>query len=87
MIRVIVHVLNDDPFVAELDALPDPRDIYVKLKHPRRRDGKRLATLTDGVTTILFPWQRITFIELLDEPGSQPDRLLTIFRDEPGTTP
>jgi len=81
VIRVIVHVLNDDPFVAELATLPDPRDIYVVLRNPRRRDGKRLATLADGVTTILFPWQRITFIELLDEPKSQPDGLLTIFRD------
>ncbi|MCX2726126.1 hypothetical protein OO015_01235 [Thermomicrobium sp. 4228-Ro] len=87
MIRVIVHVLNDDPFIAELETLPDPRDHYLKLKHPRRRDGKRLPTLTDSVTTILFPWQRITFIELLDEPEPQPEGLLTIFRDEPERTP
>jgi hypothetical protein len=86
MIRAIVHVVNDDPFVAELETLPDPRDNYLVLKNPRRRDGKRLPTVMDGVTTILFPWQRITFVELLDEPEVGPDRLLTVFRDEPDGT-
>ncbi|MCX7624339.1 MAG: hypothetical protein RMK01_02890 [Thermomicrobium sp.] len=85
MIRVVVHVLNEDPFVAELEGLPDPRDQYVVLRNPRRRDGKRLSTLTDGVTTILFPWHRVTFIELLDDPSGRAERLLTIFRDEPGS--
>jgi hypothetical protein len=86
MIRAIVHVVKDDPFVAELETLPDPRDNYLVLKNPRRRDGKRLPTVMDGVTTILFPWQRITFVELLDEPEVGPDRLLTVFRDEPDGT-
>ncbi len=83
MIRIIVHVVNDDPFLAEIEALPDPRDNYVVLKHPRRRDGKRLPTLAEGVTTILFPWSRITFIEVLDEPREPQERLLTVFRDDP----
>ncbi len=80
---VLVHVLNDDPFLAELEELPGPQDQYVRLLNPRRRDGKRLATLSEGVRTVLFPWHRITFIELLDEDTRGERReLLTIFRDE-----
>ncbi|MCM8746681.1 hypothetical protein NET03_09080 [Thermomicrobium sp. CFH 73360] len=87
MLRVIVHVMNDDPFVAEIDDLPDPRDSYLVLRNPRRRDGKRLPTIADGVTTILYPWHRITFIELLDtERSPAGEELLTIFRDDPATS-
>ncbi len=82
MLRVMVHVLNDDPFVAEVDKLSDPQHQCVFLRKPRRHDGKR-PTTAEGVTTVLYPWHRITFIDLLHEESNQrPSQLLTVFRDE-----
>ena len=82
-LRVIVHVLIDDPLVAEVDKLPDPEHQYVLRRNPWRRDGKRLTTTVEGVTIVLHPWHRITCSELLDEGSDQrPSQLLTVFRDE-----
>lgn len=81
--RVMVHLLHHDPFVAQIDSLPAPQDQYVLVRHPRQRDGKPLSLLADGVTTVLFPWHRITFIEVLDEPSEQINQdLFTIFRNQ-----
>lgn len=62
---VVVHVPNADPFVAEIEELPDPSDQYVTLSNPRLRDGKPLPYIEDGVATVLFPWHRISFIEVM----------------------
>lgn len=84
-IRVIVHVHNEDPFQAEMDELPDPRDTFVRLRNPRKRDGKALSFITDGATSFIYPWTRITFIEIMDEEQQQAERgdgVLNFFREE-----
>lgn len=80
-IRVIVHIHNEDPFVAELEELPNPTDSYVQLRHPRRRDGKSLTFITDGATSFLYPWTRISFIEVMDEAQTR-DSVVGFFREE-----
>ncbi|MBX6341963.1 MAG: hypothetical protein IRY97_05850, partial [Thermomicrobiaceae bacterium] len=52
--RVIVHIHNEDPFLAEIDEMPDPKDNFVVLKNPRRRDGKALTFVTDGATAFIY---------------------------------
>ena len=82
MHRVVAHVLNDDPFVAEVAIPPDPQHQSVLLRNPRRLDGERLTT-AQRVITVLYPWHRITYIELLDEGSDQrPSQLVTVVRDE-----
>ena len=39
-IRVIVHIHNEDPFLAEVEDLPDPHDNFVRIRNPRKRDGR-----------------------------------------------
>lgn len=80
-IRVVVHVYNDDPFVAEMDELPDPKDNFVLLRNPRRRDGKALNLLTEGATAFLYPWTRITFIEVLEGTSAQ-ESIVGFFRED-----
>jgi len=83
MHRVVAHVLNDDPFVAEVDKPPDPQHQSVLLRNPRRLDGERLTTTASRVTTVLYPCHRITYIELLNEVSDQrPSQLVTVVRDE-----
>jgi hypothetical protein len=55
MHRGIAHVLNDDPFVAEVDKPPDPQHQSVLLRNPRRLDGERLTTTAQRVITVLYP--------------------------------
>lgn len=80
-LRVIVHIHNEDPFVAEVDELPDPKDNFVLLHNPRRRDGKELTFITEGATGFIYPWSRITFIEILD--GAAPhENIVGFFRED-----
>lgn len=88
---VVVHLMGEDAFVAELDALPNPTDQYVVLRNIRKRDGKELAYVTHGATAFLFPWHRITFLETMDEVptaagtsgnGTPATQILGFFRED-----
>ena len=65
--QVIVHPLNEDSFVGEIDALPAAGESYIRISAPRTRDGKPLRQLSYGVNTILVPMHRINFMELMEE--------------------
>ena len=80
-VRVILHVYNEDPIVAEIDDLPDPKDNFLLIRNPRKRDGKSLANVTDGATAFIYPWTRITFIEVMDET-QQRNTVVPFFREE-----
>lgn len=81
--QVVLHLHNEDPFLADLEALPDPHANYVRVTNPRKRDGKAIPTLTNGATTFLYPWTRITFLEILEdlEAQSSDDKLMGFFRE------
>jgi hypothetical protein len=65
MITVLVHIANSDPVKCDIDEMPTPSDSLVIAKNPRDRGDKEVTFLEDGVTTVVFPWWRITFIEIL----------------------
>ncbi len=81
-IRVIVHIHNEDPFLAEVEDLPDPQDNFVRIRNPRKRDGKALSFITNGATSFLYPWSRISFIEVMDETQSSSESIVGFFREE-----
>jgi hypothetical protein len=77
---LIVHVMNEDPFVAEMEALPESTDQAIVFSNPRRRDGKPVHYFDREATTFYFPWHRITFLEVL-APSRTRDELVEFFRD------
>ena len=80
-IRVVIHVHNEDPFVAEMDDVPNPNDNFLLVRNPRKRDGKSLTFITTGATSFIYPWNRISFVELMDEAQTQ-DSVVGFFREE-----
>lgn len=64
--QVIIHPLNEDSYVGEIEALPGPGETFLKVSSPRKQDGKPMARLNYGVNTILVPIHRINFIELVE---------------------
>ena len=64
-ITAIVHILGEDAFAADLDHLPDPSHAFITMRNLRKKDGKPLNYLMDGVSTVLYSWSRITFVEIL----------------------
>ncbi len=84
--QVVLHLHNEDPFIADLEALPDPHANYIRVTNPRKRDGKAMNTLTNGATAFLYPWTRITFLEILEDSEGQEnaDKLMGFFREGSG---
>jgi hypothetical protein len=87
-VRVILHVLNEESIVADLEELPDPKDNCIIVRNPRKRDGKSLTMLAEGVETVIYPWTRITYIEVLDQvgasssPSGSGENIVGFFRED-----
>jgi len=77
--EVILHLHNEDPVLAEMDSLPDPAHQCVFVVNPRRRDGRSLHYVTEGARSFIFPWSRITFIEVMDSDDDQ--EVVEFFRE------
>jgi len=62
---LFIHMRNEEPFVGEVDQLPQPTDQVLICTNPRRRDGKDVDSFLAEVVTVLIPWHRIAFVEIL----------------------
>jgi len=76
---VIVHTRNAEPMLAEIDELPDAKDILIKLSNPRQRDGKDLMFLERNVVSVYWPWAEISFMEIL--PGETTEDVVSFIRE------
>lgn len=64
-IQAILHLLNTEPVLGELDELPSLGDNLIKINNPRQRDGKDLHYIEMDVVTVFWPIERLNFIEIL----------------------
>lgn len=62
---VIVHVVGEDAVVGEIEQDPQPTDNFIKVSNLRKKDGKDVHYVSAGVQSIIFPWHRITFLEIM----------------------
>lgn len=79
MPTILIHVLNEDPVLGEIDELPNPADQLMVIKNPRQRDGKDLRYLEANVTTMIWPMGRILFIEVI--PSGDDEDIITFVRE------
>jgi hypothetical protein len=79
MLAVLVHTTDQEILAAEIEALPEPTDQFIILHSPQQREGRMLAPLREGVATILLPWQRIEYVELLPDTGIE--EVLSFIRE------
>jgi hypothetical protein len=70
---------NEDAILAEVEELPSPTDQAVYCINPRRRDGKEVHYVLAEVQTIIIPWHRINFIEIL--PSGEEEEIISPFAD------
>jgi hypothetical protein len=78
---ILIHITNEDPILAEMDDLPNPADNFVIFTNPRRRDGRPVNYVTAGARTFIFPWTRISFIEVMVSEDERRE-VLEFFRQE-----
>jgi hypothetical protein len=77
-ISIIVHISDEDPVLGEVEELPDVTHFLVRISNPRRIDGKELHYINPGVSEIIWPMHRISFIELMP---SEEDEIIGFVRE------
>ena len=79
MPTVIIHMMNEDTVLGEIEALPGAQDSLIILKNPRTRDGKDLRNLEQNVTVAIWPVSRISMIEVM--PSGEEEEIITFVRE------
>jgi hypothetical protein len=62
--NAVLHISNEQPLIADLFELPNPTDLVVRLTNLRTLDGKRPVFVDDSKSVFLFPYHRVSFIEI-----------------------
>lgn len=70
---VILHILNTEPILGEIDEMPEPTDNIITVHNPRHIDGKDLDYIQDQVDTVVWPIEKINFIEILPGDDEEED--------------
>lgn len=76
---VHLHLVDAEPFLLEVEDLPNPTDTLIIGRHPRRRDNKSVPFILEEVTTVIFPLTRISFLEVM--PSGEEEDIFKPFRE------
>jgi hypothetical protein len=76
---IILHILNADPVVGEVEELPGRSDTLIPLTNPRMKDGKDLHYLAENVVTVYWPVEKLNFIEVM--AGKEEEEIIGFVRE------
>lgn len=79
MFSVIVHINNEEPVLGEVETLPAENATIVILQNPRRRDGQDVHYIDEETNTVIFPFHRVNFIQVM--PSAEADDVLGFVRE------
>jgi hypothetical protein len=72
---VIVHLLNEQPMLADLLSEPEPSDGCIVCTNLRTMNGKAPVFVDDSMSTFIFPFALLRFVEIragLDREPEEP---------------
>jgi hypothetical protein len=78
-ISILIHIANQEPIMAEIEEMPTAGDTVLVFNNPRKRDGKDISFILEGVTTVIWPWAQINFVEVLPSEGE--DEVIGFVRE------
>ena len=64
MLRAVIHPLNDQPLVVDIEEMPAPTDVAIVCRNVRTIDGKRPKFIDRKDSTFVFPFATIRFVEV-----------------------
>ena len=79
MPTVLIHVLNEEAVVGEIECIPEPTDQVLIVNNVRLRDGRDVSYLLPETDTVVFPWTRIHCVEIL--PSEEEEEIITFVRE------
>jgi len=62
--NAVLHLHNEQPLLADLLELPATEDVAVRMTNLRTLDGKRPVFVDDMTSVFVFPYHRISFLEV-----------------------
>ena len=68
---IILHLAGEASIVGEIDELPKTTDTLITINNPRLRDGKDVHYIEPNVTKVIWPFSKISFIELLESSDEE----------------
>jgi hypothetical protein len=74
--NVFIHLNNDLPIMADLEAMPAGTDRSIRCTNVRTVDGKRPSFVHDKNSTFVFPLAMIRLIEVPSQAGHSADTTL-----------
>ena len=78
-ITVLIHISGEEPIVGEIEEMPKTTDNMLIVQNPRKRDGKDIHYVDNEVTTVIWPWDKINFLEVL--PSGEEDQIIGFVRE------
>lgn len=79
-ITILIHMVGEDPIVAEVNQMPNSADQFLICQGPHRRDGKDVSYLQPETHSMLIPWHRIHCVEFLT-PAEAREEVITFVRE------
>ena len=79
MPKVMIHILSEEAVLGEMDELPSSTDTMIRVKDPRRRDGKDIHYIAPDVRLVIWPLHKITYIEVM--PSEEEDEIISFVRE------
>jgi hypothetical protein len=76
---VLIHILNEESVVGEVERLPEPSDQVVVVHNVRYRDGREVSYVLPETDTVVYPWDRIHCMEIL--PSETEEEVVTFIRE------
>ena len=76
---IILHLAGESSIVGEIDELPKSTDTIITINNPRLRDGKDVHYIEPNVTKVIWPFSKISFIELLE--SAEEEELIGFVRE------
>ena len=78
-ITLLLHINNEDPILCEGDHMPTLTDVVIIGRNPRRRDGKDVPNIQPNVTTVIWPINRLVFVEIM--PTDEEEKVISFVRE------
>jgi len=76
---VLVHILNEEAVVGEVEHIPEPTDQVLIVSNLRYRDGRQVSYLLPETNTVVYPWTRIHCVEIL--PSEEKEEIVSFIRE------
>jgi len=76
---ILIHIAGEEAIVGEVEELPKAADTVITVANPRRRDGKDIHYMDSRAVKIIWPLEKISFIEILG--GEEAEQIIGFVRE------